>query len=130
MQKNKNTIQSSREKHEKKQSYGRELRRSGSIDKMAANSKKGRSERTQSKLLIKEERLLNQAETQLQFAKEKFELNEEILVSLPATYVPNGKVILDIERLTFSYPAAKNKIIENFNLKMQGPQRIALVGDN
>ena len=56
MHKTKNTIQASREKHEQKQSYGKELRRSGSIDKMGANSKKGRSERTQSKLLIKEER--------------------------------------------------------------------------
>lgn len=128
--KSKHTIQSSREKHEQKQSYGRELRRSGSIDKLGANSKKGRSERTQSKLLIKEERLINQAETQLQSAKEKIEINEEIYVDLPATKVPNGKIILDIEHLSFSYPDATNMIIQNFNLTLQGPKRIALVGDN
>ncbi len=130
MQKNKNTIQSSREKHEQKQSYGRELRRSGSIDKIGANSKKGRSERTQSKLLIKEERLLDQAETQLQSAKEKIEISEEININLPATKVPNGKIILDMEDITFSYPNTTQPIIQNFNLKIQGPERIALVGDN
>lgn len=129
MHKTKNTIQASREKHEQKQSYGKELRRSGSIDKMAANSKKGRSERTQSKLLIKEERLINQAEIQLQSAKEKIEVNEEIQVDLPATKVPNGKVILDIEDLNFAYVLDKN-IIQNFSLKMQGPERMTFAGDN
>lgn len=70
-EKTKKTIQSSREKHEQKQSYGRELRRSRSIDKLSANSKKGRSERTQTKQLIKEERLTHQASTQLYLAQEK-----------------------------------------------------------
>lgn len=130
MHKTTTTIQASYEKHEQKQSYGRELKRSGSIDKIGANSKKGRSERTQSKLLIKEERLLNQATTTLQTAREKIEINEEIHVALPATYVPNGKLILDIEQLNFIYPNTENKIIENFDLKIQGPQRIALAGDN
>lgn len=130
MRKTKATVQSSREKHEQKQAYGRELRRSGSIDKIGANSKKGRSERTQSKLLIKEERLINQAETQLQSAKKKIEITEDVNVSLPETFVPNGKVMLEIEHLSFSYPHAKNEIITNFNLKILGPERIALAGDN
>lgn len=129
MQRTKNTIQASREKHEQNQSYGRELRRSGSIDKMAANSKKGRSERTQSKLLVKENRLVNQAETLLQEAKSKIEIDEEINVDLPKTKVPNGKIILNIEGLNFSYTKDKD-IIKDFSLSMQGAERIALAGDN
>lgn len=129
MHKTKHTIQASREKHEQKQSYGKALRRSGSIDKMAANSKKGRSERTQSKLLIKEERLMHQAEAELQSAKENIEIHEEIKVDLPSTYVPNGKMILDIEDLNFSFDLDRN-IIQNFSFKIQGPERIALAGDN
>lgn len=129
MQATKKTIQSSKEKHEQKQSYGRELRKSGSIDKMGANSKKGRSERTQSKLLIKEERLMQQAETQLQRAREKQEILEEINISLPKTKVPNGKMILEIENLCFSY-SDDNFIIEHFNLNLQGPSRIAIKGSN
>lgn len=97
---------------------------------MAANSKRGRSERTQSKLLIKEERLTNQAETQLQSVREKIETHEEIHVDLPETVVPNGKVILAIEQLSFCYPNASDAIIQDFNLTMQGTERVALVGDN
>jgi len=128
IQKTKNSVQSSREKHEQKQSYGSELRRSGSIGKMAADSKKGRSERTKSKLLIKENRLIHLAESQLQSAKDKIEIIEEINIDLPETIVPNGKIILDIEDLSFSYPDANHMLIQNFSLKMQGPQRIALIG--
>lgn len=129
MQKTKTTIQSSREKHEQKQSYGRALRESGSIDKMAANSKRGKSERSQSKLLIKEERLIKQAETLLDTAKDKLEINDAICIDLPATIIPNDKIILEIKDLSFSYET-NTCIIDNFSLIIQGPQRIALRGDN
>lgn len=124
------TIQSSKEKHEQKQSYGRKLRKSGSIDKLSANAKKGRSERTQSKLLIKEERLLDQAEKQIQSAKSKIEISDEIHIDLPATNVPAGKTILEVENLQFNYPENLRPIIDDFNLIIQGPERIALNGNN
>lgn len=130
MQKSKQTVQLSREKHEQKQSYGRKLRKSGSIDKMGANAKKGRSERTQSKLLIKEERLLKHAENEFTEARKNIEIIDEIHLDLPATQVPKGKMILEIEDLSFSYSRASQPIIDNFNLKMQGPERIALSGAN
>ncbi len=129
-QKTQAAIQQTREKHERKQSYGRELKRSGSIDKLSANSKKGRSERTQSKMLIKEERLLSQAEMQLQTARERIENEELISVELPATRVPNGKVIMEIDNLHFAYPSTGSKIIDNFHLKVVGPERVALTGNN
>ncbi len=129
IQKSKSSVQASYEKHEQKQSYGRELRRSGKIDKLAANSKKGRSERTQSKMLIKEQRMIEQAESQLKQAQEKIEINEEIHIDLPETKVPNGKMILEIDQLSFSYHEA-SRIIDQFDLILQGPERIALSGDN
>lgn len=127
---NKNSIQSSREKHEKKQSYGRQLRISGSIDKMAAGSKKGRSERTQSTLLIKEMRMMQEAQNKMQSAKEKIEIRELIDVELPKTYVPNGKIIMEIKHLSFTYQGIDHKLIDNFNLKIIGPEHIAISGPN
>jgi ATPase subunit of ABC transporter with duplicated ATPase domains len=124
------TIQHSREKHEQKQAYGRALRDSGSIDKMAAGSAKGRSERTQSKMLIKEERLLNQAQTLLKTAKDKIEFNEELQFELPATRVPQGKRILDLEAVSFSYEPESPPVLKDFHLIVQGPERLALAGKN
>lgn len=128
--KNKNSIQSSREKHEKKKSYGRQLRISGSIDKMAAGSKKGRSERTQSTLLIKEKRMIQNAENKLQSAKENIEITEVINVELPKTHVPNGKTIVEISHLSFTYQNMHQKLIDDFSLKIIGPEHIAIAGRN
>lgn len=135
MQKSLHTVQTSREKHEQKQSYGRKLRKSGSIDKMGANSKQGRSERSQSMLRIKEQRLVQQAQTTLKTAKEKIEITDEIRINIPASSVPKGKIILEIADLCFDYSntnkgAGRTKLIYNFNLILQGPERIALTGDN
>lgn len=130
LHKTNHTIQASREKHAQKQSYGRQLRKSGSIDKLSANSAEGRSERTQSKLLIKEKRLLEQAEKSLTSAREKIEISHEINVTLPNTTVPNGKTIVAMDNITFSFSGSANPIINNFTLKIQGPERIALAGSN
>lgn len=130
MQKTKHTIQASREKHEQKQAYGRKLRKSGSIDKMGANSKQGRSERSQNKMLIKNERLLKQANSQIEEVRNKIEISDEITVALPATQVPNGKIVLAIESLSFSYLISSPAIIRDFNLILSGPERIALGGAN
>lgn len=130
MAKSKNSIQSSREKHEKKQSYGRQLRISGSIDKMAAGSKKGRSERTQSTLLIKEKRKIQEAENKIQSAKEKIEIKEIIDVELSKTHVPNGKTIVEIKHLSFTYQGIAHKLLDNLNLKIIGPEHIAITGPN
>ncbi len=130
LQKTSQTIQASREKHEQKQSYGRNLRKSRSIDKMAANSKKGRSERTQNKLSIKQERLTDHAETKLEAAKANIEINDEIHVELPATRVPHGKLILHLEQVTFSYSHTQKPIIKRFSLQLCGPKRVALAGKN
>lgn len=130
LQHTRHMIQSTHEKHNQKQAYGRALRKSGSVDKMTANSKRGRSERTQSKMLIKNNRMMDEAQSQLYSAREKIEINEKIHIHLPNTVVPKGKVIVDIQNLNFNYPGVTQKIIQNFNLLLQGPKRMALVGSN
>lgn len=129
LQNAKASVQGSKEKHEQKQAKGRNLRKSGSIDKLTANAKLGKSQRSQAKMAIKEERLLTQATTNLETIKEKIEIIDEINIQLPQTEVANGKIILDIEHLNFAYPNAE-PLIKNLNLQLQGPNRIALVGGN
>jgi ATPase subunit of ABC transporter with duplicated ATPase domains len=124
------SIQLSYEKHAQKQAYGKLLRKKGSIDKMSANSKKGRSEKSQANMLIKSQRMMELAHTQLYSARERIEINEEINIQLPETVVPNGKTILEIKNINFTYPESNYEIIKNFNLVLNGPKRIALNGNN
>ncbi|MBS0359104.1 MAG: ABC-F family ATP-binding cassette domain-containing protein [Proteobacteria bacterium] len=129
LSKTKSSIQTTQEKHQKRQSQGRKLFLSGSIDKLGAGSKKGRSEKTQSRLSTQSESLLKGSEEKLKEAKSKIELSYHINVEMPKTFVPNGKIVLKIENLTFSYDG-KIPLIENFNLTIQGPERIAFIGNN
>lgn len=130
LQKMKNAVQLTKEKHQRKQHEGKALKRGGSIDKLSAGAKKDQSERTQKSVTLKSERLQKTAETALQQAQGKRELTEEIRIALPAISVPNSKIILEIKDLNFSYPNSHKKIISNFNFTLQGAQRIALVGNN
>ncbi len=123
------SVQTTRERSEQKRSRGRKLFVSGKIDKMFANSQKGRSERTQNRLVKQNENMIDRAEKNLEEAKSKIEIIQDIHVSLPATHVPNGKMIIDIQHLTFAYPGQR-PIIEGFDLILAGPERIALTGDN
>ena len=123
------SIQTSHEKHDQRRAKGIKLRKTGKIDKLAANAARGRSEHSQSRLVTQKEHMLKKAETQLQEAKEKIEISEEIKVDLPKTYVPQGKIVLKIKELTFGYDQTM-PLIKNFNLTLQGPERMALVGNN
>lgn len=122
-------IQQRQQRREQKNSYGRQLCKTGKVDKLTANSWRDRSEKTQSRHSKINETLLKNAEEDLQTARAKIEINYAIDVELPQTFVPNGKVVVDIEDLVFRYHPEK-LLIKNFNLKLIGPERIALIGDN
>lgn len=127
--KTKKSIQINQERHEKKKSYGRKLFLSGKIDKLTARSKQGRSENTQNRLTKQNETLIENALEKLHEAKLKIDISQEIHITLPNTYVPNGKMIVDIKNLDFAY-LNQPLIIKQFNLKLIGPERIALMGEN
>jgi ATPase subunit of ABC transporter with duplicated ATPase domains len=130
LNKTKRSIQSTKEKHEQRQAQGRELRRSGSQPKIMLDAMENRSTQSQGSLLTRHNHMLNNAENKLLSAKEHLEITNAIDIELPETKVPNGKMILEIENLTFSYPHTTESIINQFDLQLQGPARIALGGAN
>lgn len=131
LMKTKQSIQGSHEKHEQRQAKGIAMRKAGKIDKLSANAAKGRSERSQKRLAIQKEQMLEAAYHQWQTAKEQIEISEEIKINLPKTYIPAGKFILKMENLTFDYfDGLKKPLINNFNLTIHGPKKIALIGNN
>lgn len=125
----KQSTQSSREIREKKQSRGRKQFLTGKVDKLTARSRQGRSEKTQKRLVTQADSLIKNATQQLETAKNKIEMTREIHIDLAKTNVPNGKIILDIENLSFAYED-KPFLIQHFNLQIRGPERIAIMGNN
>lgn len=130
LEKTKQSIQLTREKHEQRQAKGRDLRKRGDQPKMLLDAMENRSTSNQGSLLIRSNRMLNSAHKKLHLAKKQLEIQDEIHVSLPKTYVPNGKVILEIKHLSFCYPQTTESLINDFSLTIQGAERIALCGEN
>jgi len=124
------SIQLSHERHEQRRAKGIKLRRTGKIDKLSANAAQGRSERSQRRLVTQKDQMLEESCEKLQAAKEKIEISDKIKVDLPETQVPAGKILVKIDKLTFSYAQQAEPLIKNFNLTIQGPERIALAGAN
>ncbi len=67
------SIQGTREKHERLAGRGKKAFRQGKVDKLTARSKKGRSEKTKSRMAGQEERLIASKQSDLASIKEKIE---------------------------------------------------------
>lgn len=102
----------------------------GKVDKVIADGKKARAEKTQGRHSKLDEAAAIAAESSLKSAKEKVDIIDSIDVSLPETRVPNGKMMVEIEDLSFSYESNQTPIINHFNFSLYGPDRVAISGDN
>ena len=122
-------IQTTKEKQQQKMAYGKNMRRSKSQAKVILDSMKERSGKTQKKLNVQQTRLAETVENNMQHAKDAIEINSEINIKLPQTFVPANKMVLELEHVDFGYDA-NNLIIKDVNLIIQGPERIAISGDN
>lgn len=129
MKKVRKSIQDTQEKHEQRQKKGRQLRKSGSIDKLAADSKMGRSEKSNKRNTTQAKCMAQQAESELMKVKEKIEVKAVMNVSLPNTVVLNNKMVVDVENVTFGY-LSNEPLIRNFNFRLIGPRRVAICGKN
>jgi len=123
------SIQQTYERHAQRGRKGRLLRKQGKVDKLTANSMRGRSEKSQSRNTTQAEQMINKAQEILTTAKSQIEIKESIQADLSATEVPNGKIVLAIEKLYFSYCGQPN-LFKNFNLTITGPERVAIMGNN
>ena len=128
IKKSKTTIQATREKHEKRASKGRKAFLDGKIDRLSANAARGRSEKTKSKMCNQEDKIIKDNQAKLKKIQEQIEVNEDLKADLKSTYVPNGKMVLDINNLNFKY--INQNIFTDFNFNITGPDRVAITGPN
>lgn len=134
LQKAKQLIQTRMERHQQNEAKGHrtkygQIKARGSYDKLALKSQKGRSEKTNRRIRIQAERKLEDVNQQLVDAKAQLEITENIDASLQATQVATQKVVLKIEALGFSYDP-QQPLINNLQLQITGPERVALLGPN
>lgn len=100
------------------------------IPKILRDALKDNASKTDSRQKISEKRRLQEAQDRKNQAWEKIELSQSLNLDLSNTTIPNGKTILNIKNLSFRYSKNSPLILNNFNLTITGPERIALTGKN
>ena len=132
--KSKQSIQTRMARHQRNESRAKkgktkQIKRTGSYNKIEFKSKKGSSERTNRRIRLQDDRQLNTVNTALSAACARREVQQDFNINLEKTTLPNKKMVLRIENLSFRYNK-KDCLINNFNLTMTGPARIAITGPN
>ncbi|MDF1759787.1 MAG: ABC-F family ATP-binding cassette domain-containing protein [Coxiellaceae bacterium] len=105
-----------------------EIEAKGSYDKLGFKSAKGRSEKTNKKILTQAERKSSTLQAELDEAKAQVEHIKSLRVDLIKTSVPNNKMVLELSDVSFNY--GPHSIIKKCNLLVKGPTRLAIQGDN
>ncbi|WP_207796598.1 ABC-F family ATP-binding cassette domain-containing protein [Sphingomonas oleivorans] len=75
------------------------------------------------------ERISNEAADAVAAAKAKVEILQTLSIILPTTNVPAGRVLVDMQGVAGGYDA-KAPLFRDLDLKIAGPERIAIVGPN
>lgn len=127
-------FQTRRERHAQASSKGRQIRKTmvkkfGFVkDKMALDSKKGRNEKTNKRVLEQGRRLTAKLSHSLQDNQSKRDVRESLKIQMPETAIPRHKQVLSVNNLSFSY--GEKPLITDFSFEVFGAERIALLGDN
>jgi ATPase subunit of ABC transporter with duplicated ATPase domains len=134
-QKAKKLIQSRLERHNQAKSKGvkakkAQIKGTGSYDKISFNSKKGQSENTNKRIRLQAERKEHDVNKQLEIAKSKYCAEEKVDVSLCTNTLPQHKMIVSVESLSFRYHQNEAWLFQNLNFKLNGCERVAITGKN
>ncbi len=130
VEKVKTDSQLARERQQKRQEAGKKTSARGGQAKVILNKAKERSEKTVGTLSQISERLKREAQQKLIEAHKKSEFSATMNIDFAATHVPAGKVVLDIQGLSFNYLQGTKLLLNDFCLTITGPERIALQGRN
>ena len=85
-----------------------------------------------SKACNQEDKIIKDNQEKLKKIQEQIEVSEDLKADLKSTFVPNGKMVLDINNLNFKYinQNINQNIFTDFNFNITGPDRVAITGPN
>ena len=130
LKKTKATLQETKEKHERLANRGKKAFRQGHVDKLTARSKQGRSEKTHGKITALSDKMMQENKQKLNEIASQIEEKIDISGYIAKTAVPNSKMVLSIESLSFQYHPDSPLIFNNFNMEIIGAERFAMSGAN
>lgn len=134
LHKSQQTAQARLEKHTQGQAKGKQkikqqIKAKGQYNKIEMKAKKGKSEQSNQRIRQQAKSKLDNIKDELAITRNQLEINKPFNVTLTNTAVPANKQVLDIKSLSFHY-SEQIQLIDNFNLDLVGPERVAITGAN
>ncbi|MEO3432864.1 ABC-F family ATP-binding cassette domain-containing protein [Inquilinus sp. CAU 1745] len=124
------TMQEDKEKSQRRDARGRRERASGSQAKILLDAKKERAGQTRKRTAAAADRRLEEAAATVAEAQERIERRRVPAFHLPPTGLPGGRLVLELDRVTYTPPGVATSLIDNFSLTVTGPERLAITGPN
>jgi ATPase subunit of ABC transporter with duplicated ATPase domains len=130
LRKTRRDAQAARERQKRRSSHGRKTRDKVGLDRAALNLRKNSSEQTAGRLTNTFEARLGDAREDLAAARARVEERGELDITLSPVEVPVGKTVLELEGVSFRFDPGRPALFNDFQLRLAGPERVALVGPN
>jgi ATPase subunit of ABC transporter with duplicated ATPase domains len=122
--------QAAHERQERRNSRGERQRAKGDMPKSLLNAMRETSSRTTARLAATHDDRVAGAQDALADARQRVELTRELDVCLSPVDLPAGKLILEMEGVRFRYPGSSQPLLDRFDLRITGPERVAIAGPN
>jgi ATPase subunit of ABC transporter with duplicated ATPase domains len=122
-------LQAVRDRKAQSDSKGRKSRSTGSQPSLVLNAARERSQHTGARLQETATRLVDTAQARLAAARERLEIREPLRFTLAPTGLPAGTTVISLRDVSVG-PANAPVLLQQVNLDVVGPRRLAVVGAN
>jgi ATPase subunit of ABC transporter with duplicated ATPase domains len=122
--------QAARERQARRNARGQKAREKGDQPRVVLNALREKSQRTTARLAETLDAKLSAAHEAVAAARARVAEQKELDIALAPFEVPAGKTVLELEGVAYRHPGAPYPILEEFHLRLVGPERVALAGPN
>ncbi|HEX2203595.1 MAG TPA: ABC-F family ATP-binding cassette domain-containing protein [Longimicrobium sp.] len=126
----KREAQRARERQEKRASRGKKEAAVSNAPKILLGMQRERSESTTARLRDVGARVVADGRARFDAARQRVDERGRLALDLPSSEVPAGKVVLDVDRVTYRHPGTASPVLRDVSLRITGPERIAVTGPN
>ncbi len=119
-----------RERQAHREAQGRRDRATANLPKILLNRRKGQAQATTARINAATERAAEERRARAREARQRVEERERPRFELATTGLAAGRVVLEMEDVTVSFPGAAHPVLDGVSLRIAGPERVALVGPN
>jgi len=119
-----------RERQAQREAQGRRNRATSNMPRILLNARKARAQETGARIRAITAREVEEHRDRAAAAKQRVEERERPRFALPSTNLPVGRRVLEVTDVTVQFAGAPGPILEHVSMRIDGPERVALVGPN